>query len=87
MKRTLISSTLTLMASLSLMTSIAVADEKNCKNLYVGEIVVERRFGSLSHVKFLIARGGSGYRWVVFRTWSEDEKKSALALLTTAKIA
>jgi hypothetical protein len=70
-----------------MLTSLAAADINNCQNLYVGQIVVEKGFGSLSHVQFLNAPGGSGSRWVVFRTWSADEKKSALAVLTAAKLA
>jgi hypothetical protein len=88
MKRTLISSTLLLIASLSLMTRMAVADINNCQNLYIGQIVVEKGFGSLSHVMFKDNPDhATGSKWVVFRSWSEDEKKSALALLTAAKVA
>ena len=87
MQRTLIASTLLLIASISLMTSIAVADLHDCQNLYVGRIVAQKGYG-LWGVQFLENPGhASGSYWVNFDDWSAEEKKAAFALLTAAKMA
>src|SRR5688572_15303507 len=65
----------------------ATADVANCQNLYVGTIWIEHGYG-LRAVVFLDApTDASGSLWLYFDNWSADEKKSALATLTAAKIA
>ena len=87
MHRTRIASTLLLLASISLMTSIAEADLHDCQDLYVGRIVAQKGYG-LWGVQLLQNPGdASGSYWINFDNWSAEEKTTALALLTTAKIA
>jgi hypothetical protein len=71
-----------------LTSSVVMASTADCQNLYVGRVVVENGQGGLSLVVFLNNQGDtSGSYWVHFESWGMDEKKAALALLTTAKIS
>lgn len=65
----------------------AFADLNSCQDLYIGRIWVERGSG-LKAVVFLNApTDAGGSYWSFFDYWTADEKKSALATLTAAKLA
>jgi hypothetical protein len=65
----------------------AHADLTTCENLYVGRIWVERGHGLRAVVLLNSPTDGGGSYWMYFDNWSADEKKSALATLTAAKLA
>jgi len=66
---------------------ICHADLASCQNLYVGRIWVQQGFG-LRAVVFLNDPSDSGGSWwQYFDNFSADERKSALAVLTAAKLA
>lgn len=65
----------------------AQADLSNCTDMYVGRIWVERGSGLRAVVLLDNPAAASGSFWIYFDTWSADEKKSALATLTAAKLA
>lgn len=64
----------------------AQADLTTCENLYVGRIWVERGHGLRAVVLLNAPTDASGSYWMYFDNWSADEKKSALATLTAAKL-
>jgi hypothetical protein len=65
----------------------SIANTLDCQDLYVGRIWVEQVTG-LKGVVFLDhPENSSGSYWVFFDGWTVEDKKSALALLTTAKIS
>ena len=64
----------------------ARADLATCENLYVGRIWVERGHGLRAVVLLNTAEANGGSYWMYFDNWSADEKKSALATLTAAKL-
>ena len=64
----------------------AQADLSTCENVYVGRIWVERGYGLRAVVLLNNAGDGGGSYWMYFDNWSADEKKSALATLTAAKL-
>jgi hypothetical protein len=58
----------------------------DCQDLYVGRIMVEKGIG-LHAVVFLNAAGDtSGSYWAYFTGWTAEDRKAALALLTSAKM-
>jgi hypothetical protein len=65
----------------------AQADLTTCENLYVGRIWVERGHGLRAVVLLNAPTDGGGSYWMYFDNWTADEKKSALATLTAAKLA
>jgi hypothetical protein len=65
----------------------AHADLATCENVYVGRIWVERGHGLRAVVLLNTPEAGSGSLWMYFDNWTADEKKSALATLTAAKIS
>lgn len=71
----------------SLTASPAFADLTNCENVYVGRIWVERGHGLRAVVLLNNPGDGSGSYWTYFDNWTAEEKKSALATLTAAKLA
>lgn len=69
------------------MASAARADLNNCENVYVGRIWIEKG-EMLKAVVFLTDPGNSsGSYWQYFTNWTADEKKAALAVLTSAKLS
>ena len=64
-----------------------MADLSNCENVYIGRIWVEHGHGLRAVVLLNAAGDGGGSLWMYFDNWSADEKKSALATLTAAKLA
>jgi len=72
---------------LSVASSVAVAGIDNCQDMYVGQVIVERGIG-LKVVTFKNGPNDGGTsNWVSFEEWTSDDKKSALALLTSAKLS
>lgn len=71
----------------SLAATPAFADLASCENLYVGRIWVERGYGLRAVVLLNNAGDASGSYWSYFDNWTPDERKSALATLTAAKLA
>jgi hypothetical protein len=71
----------------SLAATPALADLSTCENVYVGRIWVERGHGLRAVVFLNNANDASGSYWAYFDNWTADEKKSALATLTAAKLA
>jgi len=65
----------------------ALADLSNCENVYVGRIWVERGHGLRAVVLLSNPGDASGSYWTYFDNWTAEEKKSALATLTAAKLA
>ena len=65
----------------------AQADLTTFENLYVGGIWVERGHGLREVVLLNAPSDGGGSYWMYFDNWTADEKKSALATLTAAKLA
>jgi hypothetical protein len=64
-----------------------IANTLNCENVYVGRIWVEKTTG-LKGAVFLDHPGNSsGSYWVFFDTWTAEDRKAALALLTAAKMS
>jgi hypothetical protein len=78
---------LTVLACALTVSSVCRADLLSCQNLYVGRIWIEQGFG-LRAVVFLDDPSDSGGSyWQYFDNFSTDERKSALAVLTAAKLA
>jgi hypothetical protein len=66
------------------MTSASTLD---CQNVYVGRIWIEKGHGLYGVVLLNHPADTSGSYWLMFFDWTVDEKKAALAALTTAKIS
>jgi len=66
---------------------ICHADLASCQNLYVGRIWVQQGFGLRAVVFLNDPADSSGSWWQYFDNFSADERKSALAVLTAAKLA
>lgn len=77
-----------LIVALCLLTpSSARASLNDCSDVYVGAIWIEQGSG-LFAVVFLLNEGdASGSYWQMFSQFSADERKSALAMLTAAKLS
>jgi hypothetical protein len=63
------------------------ANLSNCTNVYVGQIWVEKGTGLMAVVLLDSPTDGGGSYWSYFAGWSADELKSALAMLTAAKLS
>lgn len=72
---------------LNIISISSMADISDCQNLYVGRIWVERGEGLKGVVLLNDPNNTSGSYWLYFAGWGTDDKKSALSILTTAKIA
>jgi hypothetical protein len=66
---------------------MSIADISDCQDLYVGRVWVESGTGLYQAVFLNNPSDSLGSYWVRFTGWTADDKKSALALLTTAKIS
>lgn len=64
----------------------AYASTLDCQNLYVGRIWVEKGQGLYAVVFLNHPDDSSGSYWSFFVNWTPEERKSALAMLTTAKV-
>ncbi|UTW46447.1 hypothetical protein KFE80_06090 [bacterium SCSIO 12696] len=71
----------------SILSFPVLSDTNDCKGLYVGKIWIEKGEGLMGVIFHNHPNNTSGSYWVYFSGWSEEEKKTALSLLTTAKIA
>lgn len=75
---------------LSMLLSVSANDARasvaDCQSVYVGRIWIERGYGLFGVVFLNNAGDPSGSYWQYFTTWSADDRKSALATLTTAKM-
>ena len=76
-----------LLVAMCLMSNIAFADLNDCQNLYVGRIWVEKGEGLKAVVLLNSPTDSSGSYWAFFQSWSDEDKKAALALLTAAKLS
>lgn len=79
--------TLTVIACAIMVAPICRADLSSCQNLYVGRIWIQQRFGLRAVVFLNNPADCSGSWWQYFDNFSADERKSALAVLTAAKLA
>ena len=64
----------------------ATASIVDCQDVYVGRIWIERGYGLFGVVFLNSPSDASGSYWQYFTTWTADDRKSALATLTTAKL-
>ena len=71
---------------LAALMSEASASITDCQNLYIGRIWLEQGQGLKGAVFLNDPADASGSYWVWFSNFSIEEKKSVLAVLTTAKI-
>lgn len=58
----------------------------DCQGLYVGRIWIERGYGLFGVVFLNNPTDASGSYWQYFTSWTAEDRKSALATLTTAKL-
>lgn len=72
---------------LGCLVGTADASVTDCSNVYIGRIWVEKGYGLFGVVFLNNASDASGSYWSYFNNWTADDKKSALVLLTTAKLS
>jgi hypothetical protein len=78
--------TLTIMVALMALSQPTGASTIDCQNVYVGRIWIEKGHGLYGAVFLNHYNDSGGSYWVWFFDWTAEEKKSALATLTTAKV-